>query len=75
MEWIKIDRDRHGFATDDCLDKMCLMLPIAIKKKGWNIIELACEDNWMGARGEVERHECYEYYCKLPQLPYEEDEE
>ena len=27
MEWIKIERDKDGFATEECLDKMFTSLP------------------------------------------------
>ena len=27
MEWIKIDRDKDGFATEECLDKMREAIP------------------------------------------------
>ena len=28
MEWIKIDRDENGFATEECLDKIFSHLPV-----------------------------------------------
>ena len=74
MTWRKIHRDKDGFAETTCLDWMYQLLPIAVKKKGWNIIELATEENWGEMRGDIERHPCYEYYVVLPPLPYEEDE-
>lgn len=27
MQWIKIDRDENGFATEDCMDKMHKAIP------------------------------------------------
>lgn len=30
MEWIKIERDKDGFATEECINKMTDNLPIVI---------------------------------------------
>ena len=30
MEWIKIDRDENGFATEECLDKIFYNLPCVV---------------------------------------------
>ena len=30
MEWIKIERDKDGFATKECLEKMTSILPFVL---------------------------------------------
>lgn len=32
MEWIKIDRDNNGFATEEALDKLYSQLPVIISE-------------------------------------------
>lgn len=72
MTWIKIDRDKSGFATEECLDKMFSRLPIMVaqKRSGESILyESICDLNDVYAwRGEIDRDADYIYYLAIPKL-------
>ena len=74
-EWREIKRDKDGFATDESMDEIYIMLPIAVKIKGSYALELVCKDNWYDALSNLRLNHYLTHYCTIPQLPYEEDEE
>lgn len=72
MEWIKIERDRDGFATDECLDKIC-----ELHEQGNLIVVTDTRDDYLDYdfispkhdiyewRGDIERHTYYTHYLVL----------
>lgn len=73
MKWIKIKRDKDGFATNETLDKMHNSLPIVvliryIDPRGWEDIytEYIDEETW--DKGEIDSHTKYTDYLKVPAI-------
>lgn len=73
MEWIKIERDRDGFATEEALDKMYNLLPAIVVSRrthpeGYEDVQLIYEtkDGW--ERGEYDMHPRYTEYLPCPPL-------
>ena len=72
MEWIKIERDKDGFATDECLDKIC-----ELHEQGNLIVVTDTRDDYLDYdfispkhdiyewRGDIERHTYYTHYLVL----------
>lgn len=72
MTWIKIDRDKSGFATEECLDKMFSRLPIVVVQKHSDesiLYESICDLNDVYAwRGEIDRDADYTHYLPIQKL-------
>ena len=72
MEWIKIKRDKDGFATEESLDMMFTSLPIVVAKQypdGCILYESICIWNSIyGWRGEIMRDVKYTHYLPIPIL-------
>lgn len=73
MEWIRIERDKYGFATSDALDKMYDSLPAIVVSRikypeGWEDIETIYETKEAWERGEYELHTKYTEYLPCPAL-------
>ena len=73
--WKEIRRDKDGFTTDECMDEMYAMLPIAVKHKGFYDLDLVCKDNWSDAVSDLFGKVYLTHYCTIPELPEEEEEE
>jgi hypothetical protein len=73
--WKEIRRDKDGFTTDDCMDEMYAMLPIAVKHKGLYALDLVCKDNWSDAVSDLSGKTYLTHYCTIPELPKEEDDD
>lgn len=70
-DWIKIKRDKDGFATEDCLDMMFTSLPIVVAEQsdGSILYHAICELNSLdGWRGEIDRDIDYIYYLPISKL-------
>lgn len=72
MKWIKIDRDKDGFATEECLDMMFTSLPYVVAEQspdGCVLYTTVCELNDLyGWRGEIERHTNYTHFLPIQKL-------
>ena len=67
MEWIKIERDKDGFATDECLNRMLKNTPVALVcGNGYEII--SPEHDIAAWRGDIERGVKYTHYMVLPKV-------
>lgn len=72
MEWIKIERDKDGFATDKILSEIAKLhiqgIPIALRCG--NTYEMLSPDHDIYAwRGDIERSMAYTHYMVLPKAP------
>ena len=72
LQWLPIDRDENGFATEECLDKMFSTLPIVVvfnlpdgRKVYEGISETGYIDDW---RGDIDRDTHYTHYLPIPKL-------
>lgn len=73
MEWIKIERDKDGFATEECLDKMTRALPCVLLSQFnehgvehfYDVATLVSIDYWMV---EINTNTHYTHYLPLPKL-------
>ena len=61
--WAKIERDKHGFATENCLDEMFANIPFLIYDSRDNDIEAVRQDDW---RGDIDKHAYYTYWKPVP---------
>lgn len=72
MEWINIDRDKYGFATEECLDMMFTSLPFVVAEQhpGCAVLYTAvCELNDLyGWRGEIERNTDFTHFLQIQKL-------
>ena len=75
MEWIKIERDRDGFATDECLDKICELFEqgnliiLNDARKLYTEYQIIEPSHYIYEwRGEIERHTYYTHYFPIPKL-------
>ena len=72
LQWIKIDRDKNGFATEECLDKMFSNLPIVVMFNlydGRKVYEGISETDYVGDwRGDIDRDTNYTHYLPIPKL-------
>ena len=75
MEWREIKRDKDGFATDESMSERYAMLPIAVLHKGLYALDLVCKDNWYDEVSDLFGKVYLTHYCRLPELPYEEEDE
>lgn len=67
--WIKIERDSDGFATDECLEQMACSLPIVVTQVDLDDgeifnIEYFDAFGWEGG-GSIERHPYYTHYLPI----------
>ena len=65
-QWYKIERDKDGFATEECLDRIFEDSIILFHDNRDGSIQIADGDfdYW---RGDIERHTCYDYWMPIPQ--------
>jgi len=71
-----IERDKNGFATDECLEHMRQALPILVRveRPNWfSGYEYIAEDNWSNFVGDIETDTDMKYYFKCPNLEQIED--
>lgn len=61
--WAKIERDKDGFATENCLDEMFANIPFLIYDSRDNDIEAVRQDDW---RGDIDKHAYYTYWKPVP---------
>lgn len=66
-EWIEIRRDKNGFATEECLNKMFENALIIVARSERNrvyydVIEKENQDDW---RGEIDRNIRYTHYLPI----------
>jgi hypothetical protein len=70
MQWIKIDRDENGFATEKCLDEMFTSLPIVVIEEYPNrfiFYRAICDLNSLNAwRLKIYHNINYTHYLKIP---------
>ena len=76
MNWIKIERDKNGFATDECLDKIAYffveyMMPVVIAIHEENCFDyeiISPLSDIAGWRGYIERNANITHYLPIPHL-------
>ena len=75
MEELKfVQRDKDGFATDECLDEMYDDAPFILCKKTFYDdypdveVEYVTKDDFIDYRGDIERHMNYYAWFKAPVL-------
>lgn len=69
MEWIKIERDENGSATEECLDRIFNNLPcvVAINSYGMDIYKVIPE--WdRQTRDFLKSKAMYTHYLPIPKL-------
>lgn len=71
MEWIKIDRDENGFATEECLDKIFSHLPVVLHHNkmggGYYVLNPQIESLKLYFREGMKTSKTYTHY--LPIMP------
>lgn len=72
MKWIKIDRDKNGFATEECLDKIFNNLPCAVcsqTKGGYKYYNFVNEYlDMCHNRKDIRTKTGYTHYLPVPKL-------
>lgn len=66
-QWYKIERDKDGFATEECLDRIFEDSIILFHDNRDGSIQIADGDfdYW---RGDIERHTYYDYWMPMPEI-------
>jgi hypothetical protein len=67
-KWRKIDRDKDGFATEECLDEMFASIPIVIRDCDNEYYVIGETDDLVGWRGDIEIHPFYTHWMKIPKI-------
>lgn len=62
MKWIEIERDKDGFATHECLEKMAAACPIVVSGQHVNFIIENMDDGW---RKNITRNTEYSNYYSM----------
>lgn len=74
MEWIKIERDKDGFATEECLRKIEdyyeREIPVAVVFKGYEIdyFVITTASNIHGWLADIHNSAKYTHYLPIPKL-------
>lgn len=72
MEWIKIDRDENGFATEECLDKIFSHLPVVLHHNkmggGYDVLNPQTDSLKLYFREGVKTSKTYTHYLPIPKL-------
>ena len=75
MQWLPIDRDENGFATEECLDKIFEKTPVVFKTniKGGTYEVANPSGKTISAvwREGIRTHNCYTHYLPIPKAPEE----
>lgn len=61
--WARIERDKDGFAKEECLDLMFANMPFLIFDCDDNDIEAVCQEDW---RGDIDKHPYYTHWKPIP---------
>lgn len=72
MEYIKIDRDENGFATEECLDKIFSHLPVVLHHNkmggGYDVLNPQTESLKLYFREGVKISKTYTHYLPIPKV-------
>lgn len=72
MQWIKIDRDENGFATEECLDKIFSHLPVVLHHNkmggGYDVLNPQTESLKLYFREGVKTSKTYTHYLPIPKF-------
>ena len=72
MNWLPIDRDENGFATEECLDEMLNNLPIVLYHTkmggGYDVLNPQTESLKLYFREGVKTSKAYTHYLPIPRL-------
>ena len=72
MEWIKIDRDENGFATEECLEKIFSHLPVVLHHNkmsgGYDALNPQTESLKSYFREGIKTSKTYTNYLPIPKL-------
>ena len=72
VDWIKIDRDENGFATDNCLEKIFNNLPCAVCSQtegGYKYYNMVGEYfDMLHNREDLRTNTGYTHYLPIPKL-------
>lgn len=72
MQWIKIDRDENGFATEECLDKIfenpVIVFRTSIKGGTYEVAAPSGKTITSVWRQGIKTHDVYTHYLPIPKL-------
>ena len=72
LQWLPIDRDESGFATEECLDKIFNNLPCAVCSQtegGYKYYNFVNEYlDMCHNRKDIRTNTCYTHYLPIPKL-------
>lgn len=72
LQWLPIDRDENGFATEECLDKIFSNLPCAVCSQtegGYKYYNMVGECfDMMHNREDIRINTTYTHYLPIPKL-------
>lgn len=75
LQWLPIERDENGFATEECLDKIFLHLPVVLHHNkmggGYDVLNPQTESLKLYFREGVKTSKTYIHYMVLPKAPEE----
>lgn len=66
MTWRKIKRDSNGSIKQHIADTMYALLPIVVRGAGKSVLFID-KDNWIYAKGNIDRHPRYTHYFQVPE--------
>lgn len=70
MQWLPIDRDESGFATEECLDKIFSHLPVVLHHNkmggGYDVLNPQKESLKLYLREGVKTSKTYTHYLQIP---------
>lgn len=70
MTWRKIKRDSDGSIKQHIADTMYALLPIVVRGAEKSVLFID-KDNWVYAKGNIDRHPRYTHYLPVPELKEE----
>ena len=72
LQWLPIDRDESGFATEECLDKIFSHLPVVLHHNkmggGYDVLNPQTESLKLYFREGVKTSKTYTHYLPIPKL-------
>ena len=72
MQWLPIDSDENGFATEECLDKIFSHLPVVLHHNkmggGYDVLNPQTESLKKYLREGVKTSKTYTHYLLIPTL-------
>lgn len=73
MNWLPIDRDENGFATEECLDKIFQNLPVVLHHNkmggGYDVLNPQNESLKLYLLKLIKTSNTYTHYLPIPPIP------